>query len=186
MNGSDSDDSRITRPNRRRLLAASAGAIAAGLAGCSELGTGGDSSELTPPDQTALEIYSDSDETMQEAREKYESGIETFQENVTESGRLEGDYLTDWQELRERMLAADALFEKASDGFLQARRAASSETIESVADDGTRWARAHSEVTVLFGDAGAPPEEVVDERQQAITDRTPPLAPAELRNELRD
>jgi hypothetical protein len=172
----------LQKPSRRRILTLSAGALATGLAGCSAVNLG-ETSGLTSSDQTALEAYSDSYETVQEAKDKYESGIETFRENVGTNGRIE-DYPSDWPEFQNQMITAEEVFTTASDGFNQARRSATSEIIESECREAVAWIEPHTELAGFFRQAGGPPERIVDEYEQEISEFTPPTPPEELRNEV--
>lgn len=167
---------------RRRKYLASLGAVisSTGFAGCSSVGLG-ESSELSGPDQSALEEYSDSYEIAQEAKAKYDDGIETFRENVGPNGMMEGEYPADWSELRERMLTSAEEFSDASDGFSQAGRSASSSIIESGCDIAVEWVDPHIEVAEFFADLGGPSKEVVDNFEREISNRPAPLDPETLR-----
>jgi hypothetical protein len=167
---------------RRRKYLASLGAVisSTGFAGCSSVGLG-ESSELSGPDQSALEEYSDSYEIAQEAKAKYDDGIETFRENVGPNGMMEGEYPADWPELRERMLTSAEEFSDASDGFSQAGRSASSSIIESGCDIAVEWVEPHIEVAEFFGDLGGPSKEFVDDSERKISNRPAPLDPETLR-----
>lgn len=170
----------LQKSSRRRILSLSAGALATGVAGCSALNLG-ESSGLSSPDQTALEEYSDSHETVQEAKEKYENGIETFRENTGPDGTIEGQYPADWPELQEQMRTSEGEFSNASGGFKQARRSASSSTIESGCDIALEWVEPHIEVAEIFRDVGGASEGFVDRFEERISNRQAPLDPETLR-----
>lgn len=169
---------------RRRFLSVSTATVVTGLAGCSENGIGGSGSELSAPDQTALEIYSTSYEATQEAKEKYDSGIETFRDNVGADGTLE-NYPSDWPDLQEKMADATSLFADGRDGFHQARRAASSSAIESACKDAVEWIEPHTTVSDFFRHSGGPPVHFVDEHEDKISQLTEPMSPDELEAEVR-
>jgi len=170
----------LQKSSRRRILSLSAGALATGVAGCSALNLG-ESSGLSSPDQTALEEYSDSYETVQEAKEKYENGIETFRENTGPDGTIEGQYPADWPELQEQMRTSEGEFSNASGGFKQARRSASSSTIESGCDIAVEWVEPHIEVAEIFRDVGGASEGFVDRFEERISNLPAPLDPETLR-----
>ena len=182
MNGNDPPGD-LPKSSRRWILSLSAGALATGLAGCSSIGLSG-TSELSSSDQTALEEYSDSYETAQRAKDRYENGIETFRENVGANGTIEGEYPADWPELRERMMTAEEEFSDASGGFSQASRSASSSAIESGCDIAVKWVEPHIEVAEFFGDLGGPSKEFVDNFERKISNRPAPPDPETLRERV--
>ncbi|MCL9815270.1 hypothetical protein [Natranaeroarchaeum aerophilus] len=160
-------------------MAGGASVLAITAAGCAELGFG---SELSSADQTALETYTTSYETMQEAKDRYDDGIEIFRENLTADGTIEGEYPHDWPDLQETMLTSNSLFGDASDGFNQARRSASSSLIESACEDAVAWIEPHTEVARFFGDLGGPTASFIDEHEQQLDELPDPMSPTDLEN----
>jgi hypothetical protein len=190
MKGSDPPHDYLQKSTRRRLLTLSAGALTTGLAGCSELG-GGDSSsgsQLSAPDQTALQTYSNSYEWSQQGKEECDAGVETFRNNLITNDEgervLSGAYPDDWPELNERMREAASLFADARSGFEQARRSAASSVIQSRSEEPIEWIDQYELLCDRFTGLPSPTEESVNVVEQEIDNFTPPLPPEELRNEL--
>lgn len=167
--------------NRRRFMAGGTSGLALTVSGCTELGFG---SELSAADETALETYTTSYQTMQEAKDRYDDGIEIFRENLAEDGTIQGEYPYDWPDLQETMMTANGLFGDARDGFNQARRSASSSPIESSCEDAVVWIGPHKEVASFFGDLGGPSANFIDEHEQQLDELPKPLSPTELENEV--
>lgn len=190
MKGNDSPNN-LQKSSRRRILSTSAGVLATGLAGCSELSVSNSSSsgsQLSVPDQTALQTYTNSYETSQEAKQECDAGVETFRNNLTtnDDGEqvIRGDYLSDWPDLYERMRNASRMFSDANAGFNQARRSASSSVIQTRCEEASEWVEAYNELCKRFIEIGETTKEIVAEQEQKISELSPPLTPEELRTEI--
>jgi hypothetical protein len=176
----------LQKSSRRRILSLSAGALTTGVAGCSGLGI--DDDQLSASDKSALQTYTNSYEWSQQGIEKYNSGINTFRDNLVTNNEgqrvIRGERRFDWPELIEKMREATGLFSDAKSGFEQARRSASSSIIQSRCEEAVQWTDHYERLCSRFSDYGKLTEEFVSQMEQQISNLTPPLPPEEVKNEL--